>query len=360
MDILNFFNRQLEVDESFKTKGITVLVTSYASHMKSLIQNILFRLENTGFENNIIISENPTNTKDVSDFVKEFSGFFNTEIYIAQDKNYPFEYIKDTIIVLNDYYILNNKLNYKDKNLEKLLSNIELKPETNILSLSSGYENTSAFILLNNVKYNNLKKTIYLDNMYYTDMLNSTDFDFELYPMVESKLFNIFNQIITPNLKVFQTFEIIDLISMTSKLKFQFKDISRQDKFFNKEYPFNLDDKLIESEYHLFDLLDCEYSEDLAVSNELVKFLQIFITQYEHELKAEDEILKGRYETFNQLNSVTNDKFNRQLSALKEKIDDKMLRISALQELSKVDFESIKHKDVVEILNLAKTIKSGR
>lgn len=359
MDILSFFNRQLDVDESFKTKDISVIVTSYGSHMKSLIQNILFRLENTGHANKLFISENLENKQEIEELVREFSGFFNTELVVFNNKHYPNALIDDTVIILNDYYVLKNKLNYSELNLEELLKPLNIGQDSHILSLSSGYSGTRAIMNLSNIKFNTIKKSIYLDNMYYEDMLENDSFDFELYPVVEGKLFNIFNQIITPDLKVFQTFELIDLITMNSEIKFQFKDISRQDKFLKSKYPFNIDGELLVSEYNLFNMLDIEYSENEQTQGVLKKFLGTFITQYYTELEAEKTILTNRFNTFNELNTSTNNKFSNELELLDGKIKEKNLRLSALKELMSVDFDSITHKDVVELINLSKTLKSG-
>lgn len=360
MDILGFFNRQLEVDTSFKTKGLSIVVTSYSNHMKSLIQNILFRLENTGYPNKLFISEHSTNSEDVSELVREFSGYFNTELIVFSTTEYPNSLVGDTIILINDYYVLKNNFNYNDFSLEKLLASLSISEGSNILSLSAGYSGTRSMINLNNVKFNTIKKSIYLDNMYYEDMLVNDSFDFELYPVVEGKLFNIFNQIITPDLKVFQTFELIDLISMNSEIKFQFKDISRQDKFLKSKYPFNIDGELLVSEYNLFNMLDIEYIENEQTQDILRKFLHTFITQYYTELEAEKTILTNRFNTFKELNTSTNNKFSNELELLGEKIKEKNLRLSALKELMSIDFEAVKHKDVVELINLSKTIKSGK
>lgn len=354
MDISSFLNRKTFVDSTFKTNDLTIIFNGYKKHMISLMQNILFRLETTGRNNKIIILTNDSESQDISEMVSEFVGFFSTEILILKLTN-PYIIQSENIIILNDLYVNSNPL------LD--ISKLEFTPNAKILALTTSYSGVESKIVLSNVKKNNIKQQIYFDNLALVSKLDNSEFDFSLYGIIESKIFNILNQILTESLPIYQTIELINLETLESVNGYKFKDISRTEKYFDTNTTFSddIDSELIINEVNPYILLGINMEdvslEVQATDREKDLLFDIFAVEKQN---IESEL--NSIERYLNIYSMNSSQFSEKIESLNQTKESLIVKKENLEKVGNLFNEiscnsaQITNNDVLEIGNIIRTL----
>lgn len=227
MDLLNFFNRKTKISPEFKSEAIQVIIPFYLPHMKDLIRNILFRLETTEFKNSLILLFQDETKEVVFELQEAFSGYFSTDILVtsatslnATKRNIPTVFIID-----------NNSKNLFGNSTKSLKVICQSFKSTYFIELDS-YLNSATIHLYQGIK-NDFTDDMLFNN--YKKGLDKSELVAINYPIVASKAFNIFNQIVSEGMEVYQTFEIINLDNMSSENSFGMSEGSVLNKYIKKE-----------------------------------------------------------------------------------------------------------------------------
>lgn len=350
MDITAFLNRKTQVHPTFKTEPITVIVSSYGDNLKSLIQNILFRLEPTGLDNKLIFYTDNSNNDSVTEFIQEFVGFFSTNM-LTTSLRLPIDQLTNNCIVIHDTDNFSRMFSKKQEMfLGESLRDLSQK-ETLFLSLS--YSGNLGRIALSNIEYNPIFGDVGLDNHGLSGSLDNQNFVSSYFPLMESKVFNVFNQIITEGLDVEQTIELLDLENISSTNAFKFDKMSLATKYFNNTIAdLNLE-SVVDNPLNPIVLTENNYRQAYELTQKLLKrelsILQANLTQINSDIDVARYIVSGENTPFDsetlEQNKATNTYKHRVLQQL-ETIFTKVQR-------NEYEFSA---EELVEIANITHTI----
>lgn len=368
MDITNFFNRETTVDKCFKESPITIVIPYYSEHMKPLLRNILFRLETTNNVHNMFFIEHLNNKEEIATFQKELGGRFTTRILSSSEMITGYE--TESILFLIDSFAGKKCTNSPVSEigvLNQLMDNLTFN--NNAYTILTDYEGDSAYISLRQLHYSPFLKKYLLNNKYENNKNNELVLD--NYPIVASKVFNIFNQIVTEGLTIYQTFEEINLSTMTSSVGFKFKEITRFDRYFLKEELFSYFLKRIDYN-EIFDF-EKEINENQGTSEFLVSnfvgdenkekrlfFIRDYLLDMKLNLISFSSNIKSRLQI---LKNYGNRDFEDTMKILAEKEKELEQKEFVLENLiSKVsnveDPNLLSNEDFQEILNIGALLKA--
>lgn len=348
MDIKAFLNRKTEVDGTFKTEPVTVIVHNYDKKQRSLVQNILFRLEPTGRLNKLILLENPENREDVKSLLSEFVGFFTTRILTSTIASFPVTQLTENVVMFSD----------SQSGTTQISGLLPLLQPKKVLVLNTSFSQNKGKIILSNIEKHPFTGNCTLDNKALSEQLDNQGFNPRQYPLIESKLFNIFNQIITEGLSIEQTVETLDLETITSTNQFKFEKMGRVEKYFGvtnrnvyRGYSF---EELTPFEHNLSELSNNDLDAMGVLSQGLV------VNQL-REVINKVQMLEGK---INFANAILNESsvLKREAESHKNEIvalTNKMKVLEALLQLFSTAREQntlLAPEDLSEIANMANTV----
>lgn len=369
MNILNFGTKTTEIPEEFKTKNNIFVFYRYSKEYHSLIQNLLFRLETTEVENKILFVNIPDDEfKELKEVIFEYTGFFKTEILVSTEI--------PTTLLKNDYnfiYLLDNiKKNVKSSTIFKLFRfNYDLGISQICLFLNYSAENSSVKITISKPILNTFLNTIYLPNsplgkdFIEQDYFNVKDFINLNYPLILSKLFNIYNQIISPDMNFYQTIEEFNVQTITSKNSYEYSDLTLVDKYIpielQEKLTKNLNTEIVQPELNPFSIMQEEISMELfkniTPSTQTINSTKVFLESYLNSMEIKIQ------ENENQIKilSLNKQHFVKEINELNNEVskinNGKIIVRNILTTLKEKNKEELTKEDCLLLVNIANTLK---